>query len=289
MIYILMGVIIVVIIALLLLNKDNDKDLQRESFEPISLEYEDNSINYKEYHLTKADITKYSVIGYGLIFLVAYVFYANLLISLIAGLVGVLLPRFQRNNLRAKRQSKLTMEFKDALYSIYTSLSAGESPENALMQVPSDMRELYIDDNTYIIPEFEVIKRRLELNLSIKEVLEKFADRTGVDDIENFVDIFITSMDTGGKQSEIIKSAINTIVEKIEIKRDIDLMISSKKYESQLMTVMPVIVILFLGFASKEYMEPLYTTSMGRAVMTIVIIGMLGANKMSKMIMNIEV
>lgn len=294
MLYVLIGIIVSLGAVLFILNRSNSeskessKEIETENDEFI-LKYEEKNINYKVYVLSIDERLKYMLVGYVGLFLISYIFYASVFFSMIISIIGMILPRYQKEHLRKARQDKLTLEFKDALYSIYTSLAAGESPENALKQVPEDLASLYSGEDTFIIPEFEIIRRRLEMNISIEQVLGSFAGRTGVQDIENFADIFITSIDTGGRQNEIIKNSINTIVEKIEIKRDITIKISGKKFEAQVMTLMPVFMILFLSIMSGDYIEPMYTTFEGRIVMTVAlaIIGI--AYKVGEKIMTIEV
>ncbi len=282
----LIGLLLVILaISVLVINRKKDDDTVDYS----NLDIDQQGIDYRVYHLDFKEKLKYALIGYLGLFAISFLFYNVFIVSAIFGLFGLITPIYMRKVLLKRRQDKLVLEFKDALYSIYTSLSAGESPENALLKVPADLKELYVDGNTFIIPEFEVIKRRLELNLSIKEALEQFSERTGVDDIENFTDVFITSIDTGGRQSDIIKNSINTIVEKIEIKREIDIMVASKKFEANIMIFMPIVMIAFLSFFAPDYFRPIYETLQGRFIMTATIIGMLTAYFVSKKILNIEV
>ncbi len=277
--------LVILVISVLIINRKKVDDTVDYS----NLDIDQQGIDYREYHLDYKEKLKYTVLGYSGLFALSFLFYKVFIVSAIFGLFGLITPIYMRKVLLKRRQDKLVLEFKDALYSIYTSLSAGESPENALLKVPADLKELYVDGNTFIIPEFEVIKRRLELNISIKEALEQFSERTGVDDIENFTDVFVTSIDTGGRQSDIIKNSINTIVEKIEIKREIDIMVASKKFEAKIMIFMPIFMIAFLAFFAPDYFKPIYETLQGRLIMTLTIIGMLTAYFVSKKILNIEV
>jgi len=239
--------------------------------------------------MTKSERIKYILIGMSIMFMLGFIFYRSLIISMVVSFLGVLLPRCVKEAKIKKRQNQLLLEFKDALYSIYTSLSAGISPENAIINVVSDMEDLYGESNNFIVEEFNIMKRRINLNLDIDEVLKDFSKRADIEDITNFVDVFLTSMSTGKRQGEIIKNAINNIVDKIEIKREIEIMISAKKFESRIMSVVPILLILFLSLSAPDYFEPMYTTLMGRIAMTIVVIGLIIASIIADKIMRIEV
>ena len=116
-----------------------------------------------------------------------------------------------------------------------------------------------------------------------------FSDRSGLEDIANFTDVFVMSMNTGGKQAEIIKSTINTIVEKIEIKREIEVMVAEKKFEAKVMNVMPFLIMAGLSLSAGDYMDPLFTGIIGRVVITVVLLLLGIAYLVSQKIMRIEV
>lgn len=305
--YILVGVLLVTVVVVLIINmipsgeesKDSKKSKKSKKRKGKTKTHEEHLpgdslsqtelTRYMDYDMSNAEKTRYSIMGMAVLFFVGYVFYHSFILSIIVSLLGILYPKFQKKAIIKKRQDQLLLEFKDALYSIYTSLSAGISPENAIINVVADMEDLYNGRQNFIVEEFTVMKRRIDLNLDIVDVLNDFAERSGLEDVQNFVDVFLTSLSTGKRQGEIIKNAINNIVDKIEIKRDIEVMISEKKFESRIMSVMPIFLILFLSISAPDYFEPMYTTLLGRGAMTVVGIGLILASMLANKIMRIEV
>ena len=110
------------------------------------------------------------------------------------------------------------------------------------------------------------------MNNTTESMFSQFAERAHLEDIENFVDIFVTCKRTGGDLIEVMRSTSNTIGEKIEVKQEIETTISGKKYEFNFMMVLPVIMVLFLTVTSREYMEPVFTELAGKMAMTVAII-----------------
>ena len=106
------------------------------------------------------------------------------------------------------------------------------------------------------------------LNNTIEEMFSQFAERAHLEDVDNFVDIFVTCKRTGGDLIEVMRSSSNTIGEKIEVKQEINTMISGKKYEFNFMMILPVILVEFLAVTSGDYMEPVFTEPAGIAAMT---------------------
>lgn len=250
---------------------------------------EEVEIDYSVYHLSVIERIRYSVMAGLFLFLVGYLFYRSIILSLILSLLGIFYPAIKRKQLIEKRKSKLQLEFKDALAVIYTSISAGTSPTNAIIGARDELQRLYFEGEHDIIKEFDRMRQKIQFNERVEDVLRNFSDRSGLEDVANFTDVFVMSMNTGGKQVEIIKSTINTIVEKIEIKREIETMVAEKKFEAKVMNVMPFLIMAGLSLSAGDYMESLFTTLMGRVVITIVLILLGIAYAVSQKIMRIEV
>jgi len=164
------------------------------------------------------------------------------------------------------------LQFKDLLYSISASLTAGKSVETAFKEALNDLCILYPDPDTYIIREVEYIVRRLEMNETIEDALEDLAKRSHLEDIQNFTDVFKTCKRTGGNLVNVIRNSTNIINDKIEIKEEINTLLAAKKFEQKVLSVMPFIMILILSLTTEDYMAPVFDTIVGRIVMTFAII-----------------
>lgn len=247
-------------------------------------------IDYATYKLSLQEKVKYSLIAAVIIFCVAYLFYDSIIVSLIAACFGMIYPRFKRKQLIEKRKDELSMQFKEAISSLASSLAAGQSIENAFRDVLRDLKLLYTDDQTYIIKEFNLINRRVENGEIIERAIDDFANRSDLDDIRNFADVFITCKRTGGDLVEVIKRTADIITDKIEIQQDIKVLISQKKFESKIMAVAPLGIILFLRLSSPDFIEPLYKFgTFGPVVMTVALVMVTCGMLISQKIMDIKV
>ena len=144
--------------------------------------------------------------------------------------------------------------------------------ESGIEDALKDLQVIYPDPQTEILLEMEYILRGIGMNNTTESMFSQFAERAHLEDIENFVDIFVTCKRTGGDLIEVMRSTSNTIGEKIEVKQEIETTISGKKYEFNFMMVLPVIMVLFLTVTSREYMEPVFTELAGKMAMTVAII-----------------
>ena len=106
-----------------------------------------------------------------------------------------------------------------------------------------------------------------------------------VEDVTTFANIFDIAKRTGGNLVQIIRQSTDVISEKIETKAEIETSLSGRRIEQKVLTVMPVVLVLFMTYTTNGFMEPIFTTVGGRLVATAglacVIIGSLWSAKIA--------
>ncbi|SDZ18267.1 tight adherence protein B [Evansella caseinilytica] len=251
---------------------------------------EGHLVDYSTYKMQPKEYLFYLVIAMAVLFFLGQLFYESLIVSLLLCGLGFLFPRMQRKSLLQKRKEKLALQFKEAIASLSTSLAAGRSIENSFREVVNDLRLLYPDPNTMIIKEFEIINRRVENGETIERAVQDFATRSDSEDILNFADVFITCKRTGGNLVEVIRRTADVIGEKVDIQQEVKVMVAQKRFESRILTVLPVGMIAFLKYTSGDYLEPLYNWGyLGPVVMTFCLGLLIFSYWLSQRIMNIKV
>ena len=245
-------------------------------------------IDYNNYQLTKKEQLSYFIqgilIGAGL----GALFYSNLIgIALLMPYAFIHIHN-KKKQLVEKRKWQLNLEFRDGLASLSAALNAGYSVENAFSQAVTDLKLLYSQDDL-IVKEFEGIVIKLDMNRTVEDALNDLAERCGLDDIKNFAEVFITAKRTGGDIIKIIRGTGNTISDKIEVKREIITLITGKKLEADIMSLIPVGIILYLRVFSSGFLSPLYHNPFGFLFMSAILILYFGVYQLTKKIMSIEV
>ena len=251
---------------------------------------EGHLINYAEYHMKFYEFLLYAL-GAGIFFfLIGILFYSNLIIALVVALLGVLYPGLQRKKLLEKRKEQLRLQFKEAIASLSSSLAAGRSTENSFRDVLIDLQLLYPDPNTHIIREFKIINSRVENGETIERAIQDFAFRSDVEDIKNFADVFITCKRTGGDLVEVIRRTSDIISEKIDIQQEVSVLIAQKRFESKILSIIPIGMIMLLKYSSGGYMDPLYDwRTIGPFIMTACLGLLIFSYWLGQRIMDIEV
>lgn len=215
-------------------------------------------------------------------------FYRNLLLVLLFGIPLILWEyRNLKRQWEKKRRWQLNLEFKEGLQGMAAALSAGYSIENALEESRRDLAVLY-GDNSVLSQEFQVMQRQLDLNQPIEAVFEEFARRSRVEDIRSFAEIFRTAKRSGGDLVAITRTTADRIGEKIEVKREIRTILAGKEMEGKIMNLVPLGMIFYFWICSPGFLDCLYQTIWGRAVMTILLCIYLAALGMSRKICSIS-
>lgn len=245
--------------------------------------------DYMHYRFSGWEWGKEFLKGCGMSAGILYLFYRNILLSLLLGIPAALFYiRIRRRERVKERKWELNLEFREGINSLSAALHAGYSIENSFGEAVKDLQLLY-GESSMILKEFQYIDKQLSLNRTVESLLMDFAKRSGEEDIHSFAQVFVTAKRTGGDIMDVIRSTAHTISDKIEIKRDIQTMITAKKLEANIMNLIPLGMILYMWVGSPGFLNPMYESAIGRVTMTLALGGYIGSYYLSQRIVDIEV
>ena len=253
------------------------------------LKIQENLISdYNVYYLTIEDLINSAMHLMLYVILIAIAFYDSIIVLCIGIPIAILFPFFSKDDFIKKRKDKLLIEFKDFLRILKSFLEASYSVENSFMLSTKELIMLYGKDSL-MVKELKSMVSKLKINKPIDEVFRKFAEKTHIEDIIDFSEVFVISKLYGGNIGKIINNTINVINDKIEVKIEIETITASKRFEQKLMNLLPFLIIIYMNISSSSFLRPLYTTIEGRLLMTFALIGYFISIKISKKILEIEV
>lgn len=197
----------------------------------------------------------------------AYFFYRSPLALLPLSPIGVLCFRSMRAKKLERTREELTAQFRECILAVATALQAGYSAENAFVECRKDMALMYGGDSL-ICEELGLIRRGLNINISLEELLRDFADRSGCEEIDQFAKIFSLAKRNGGNMAVIIKSSAALIGKRIELRQELKTLLSGRRMELNIMKVMPFAILLYISLGTPGYFDVLYHNLTGVAVMT---------------------
>ena len=213
-------------------------------------------LNYNEYHFTVREYLAHFLQAFAVDAAFSFVFYRSLMFFLFLLPAAVWYPFFKKRDLIPARKRILLLQFREALSVLAGTLSAGYSMENALLESTRELR-LLLGGDAYIVREFELLSHLVSMNIPVEKAMDEFAERAGVDDIRNFARVLRVAKRSGGDLVPI-------------------------------MNLVPLLLVIYVDFSNPGFFTVMYTTAMGRAVMTGCLAVYLLSVGLSWKILNIE-
>ena len=238
-------------------------------------------IEYETYTLSRREWVLYGAEGILLAAVLDYVFYRSFLLILLIFPAGILFPLALKKKLKQRRMEKLRGEFKDAILAVASGL-------NAFAVSLKEMEEIHGSDSM-IAKEIRLILRKVRMNLTFEDALGDFAARSGLDDVKNFADVFLAARKSGGELMRIITRTAEIIGEKIRIQEEILTATASKRMEQRIMSGIPVLIVIYIELTSPGFFGILYTTLIGRMLMTVCLAVYLASCWLADYFLEIEV
>jgi len=233
------------------------------------------NINYDTYTLTKFEEFKYYSITVLTTFTGIFIFYNSFVISIIfAPLLSYCFKKSYIKYLKNKRLELLKGQFIELLQSLSASISAGRQMGEALEEGLFTLSGSYPLDSPLVLELEYMVKSIKESREGEEFLLKSFAKRVNIQDVSSFAEVYIICKETGGDMEKAIIKTSQIIMEKLSIEKEMKVLSAQKKFEGKLISIMPILVILFLKITSPSYLDPLYSTLIGRIVMSLSLIGM---------------
>lgn len=278
---------------------------RKKKTEPQYLPSEINTrmLNYRVYRMKAREKMLYFILALVIGGVVGLVFYANLFmvdgeptvatyISNTVVFFGVgmfaatkFLP-MREAQLRDKRKNILNLQFREMLAALATAFSAGENLLGAFQSAYNEMI-LQFGENNYISLEVKEIVGGMNSNVPLEKLLKNFADRSGLEDIENFSNIISICYQKGGNMRELVRNTYDLIGDKITINEEIKTKLTSNKMQQNFMSVIPIVLIGYLRVSSSSFAQS-FASFTGVITMTIAVAIFMGAYKYGKKITDIK-
>ncbi len=243
--------------------------------------------NYKVYYMSKLEKILYFLLAFVIGAVVGYLFYGGLgrdefgqrttlswildiSIPTIVGLVaGRIFVPTRTKQIRDKNARTLNSQFRDFLEAFNTSIGAGKNVVDSFHAVYDDMR-IQFEEDAFIVKELEVILSGMANNFDVEDLMEDLGNRSGNDDIVSFANVFRISYRKGGNLKDTINTTHSILSDKMEIKEEIETMVSASKMEQTVMIFMPIALIGIMKSMSPDFAAN-FATPAGVASTTIAI------------------
>lgn len=189
----------------------------------------------------------------------------NLLISILAGILTLLLIRAWIKRKATKRQKAFADQLPDLLHLMAGSIRTGFGLMQAMDTVATEMPAPAGE-------EFQRVKIEIQLGRDVDEALLAMAARVDSEDFKWVVEAIEIHREVGGDLAEILDSVMGTVRDRIRVRRRIKALAAEGRMSGWVLMVLPLLLVLMLFILSPEYISILFTTLIGRTLIVVALI-----------------
>jgi tight adherence protein B len=186
-----------------------------------------------------------------ILFLIGYLLQRNLLVGLVLGAVGLILPVIYVRVRQGRRLRSFNGQLPDVLDHLQGSLRAGygllQSVDWVSRQIPNPAGM-----------EFDRVVREVQLGRNVLEALDSMVRRIPSDDLALIVTAIKIQYEVGGSLAEILEIVAHTIRERVRIQREISVLTAQQRLSGYVLMVLPIGMAIFLFVVNPEYIMTIF-------------------------------
>ena len=230
-------------------------------------------LDYHNYEMTQGEQVLYFILAFLIGGVVSQFFYgglfqedgvptlltyiSNAVAFVIVGLlVGKVFLPVRSRQLAEKRRDTLRRQFRDMLESLTASLAANSTVRDAFSSAYTDMCMQYSDD-ALISKELDQFRRAEQINVTLDVMMDDFAKRSGVEEIQDFNNVFQVCYGPGGNMSRVINQTHDIICERMEVEDEIQAKIHANEMELNIIVLAPVLIVALMRSANETFAQNL--------------------------------
>lgn len=217
------------------------------------------------------------IIGAFLGFVLVYLFTNRITWAFGISLVIVVgFVSYTRYNI-SKNSALLERQLVDALGIAARALRAGHPLLGAFQLISEEIDEPLRDVFTRVCQE-------QLLGLDLKDSIQKVARDSYNPELKFFATAVSIQLQSGGNLADLMDSLASVIRSRMKLNKRVRVMTAQTQFSKRLLISLPIIMFFILDISNPQYVEPLYTTAMGRLMLIIMTSSVLfGAWVMNRM------
>lgn len=192
------------------------------------------------------------------------------------------LPKYYVTHLRKKRLKTFEAQLPDALLMVSGAMRAGASVNVALESMIKEQKPP-------LAQEFELMVREQRLGVDFDTALVNMEKRNPIQDFSLVVAGMRISREVGGNLAEIMESLAHTLREKATMEGKIRSLTAQGKMQGIIMSALPLMLMAILNWLEPKAMGAMFTTLIGWATLTVILIMIIIGYVFISKITNIDV
>ncbi|MBN2558528.1 MAG: hypothetical protein JXB33_07235 [Clostridia bacterium] len=195
-----------------------------------------------------------------------YVLYKSIPVSMAGAVVFVLFGILDKKEHKKARDADLTDRFLDFLICLEPVLNSSGAFPGLFAEAAADYRGIHGGDS--MCKYLEDAVKGFRMNNATSDVLYEMACGIDIEDAHMFAASISACERNGGNLVEITRRTTGILSGKIHIKRNIEVMISGRRFEQKVITAMPIALVMVFSVTAGSYLAPLYSSFAGRLAMS---------------------
>jgi tight adherence protein B len=179
---------------------------------------------------------------------------------LLALLAGVIFPKVLVRILRARRRVLIAAQLPDALALWAGLLRSGQGLSQSLGQVAARQTPPLRDDLGMLLRQYRV-------GMPIERAVEEWRARMGIDDLGMLSTLLRATRELGGNLAESLSRLAEVMRSRMAMEARIRALTSQGKLQGLIVGLLPVFLLIVLGFMEPDAMRKLYQTHQGWAAL----------------------
>jgi tight adherence protein B len=191
----------------------------------------------------------------------------DFILGLATFVVALILPFYVYRVIRKRRLKAFERQLPDALTMIAGALKAGASLNMAL-------ESLVKEQPAPLSQEFQLFLREQRIGVDFSRSLQNMEQRLPIQDFQMFASALRISREIGGNLAEILETLSDTLRRKATMEGKIDALTAQGRLQGYFMSGLPLLLgvgVFFLP-ATAESMNKLFTTPIGYATLTAIVV-----------------
>ena len=182
------------------------------------------------------------------------------LLGLPAGILAVLLPSWFLRRARRKRIQRLEQQLPEVLTLLSNAVKSGFGLMQALQYIGDQVEEP-------LGGELRRVLRDVAVGTPVEAALAEFSERFPSESLGIVTTAIIVQRSAGGNLAEILDTVASTIRDRDRIQGEIKTLTTQQMYTGYLLALLPAGIAGMIFVMSPGYMEPLFSTGLGKSLL----------------------
>jgi tight adherence protein B len=189
-----------------------------------------------------------------------YIFSRNIVVALVCGGVGLLIPLAIIKRMEAVRRQRFANQLVDGLLILSSSLKAGLSLIQAFEELVQEMP-------APISQEFGLVVRQMQVGVPLEDAMLLLKRRLHMDELDMVVTAMLVARETGGDLTVTFGRIVATIQERNKLTTRVNALCTQGKLQGLIMSLLPIFFGLFVYRSNPDFFSMFLKDNLGRALM----------------------